>query len=89
LQNGGRSRRGSAVCTVGCLPSHIVQIISAMMVRLRAAPATALLTLTLTLTLTLPYGLGNAGTRVVSMILEYSMDTLPARSILVALPGSA
>jgi hypothetical protein len=81
LQNGGRSRRGSAVCTVGCLPSHIVQIISAMMVRLRAAPATALLTL--------PYGLGNAGTRVVSMILEYSMDTLPARSILVALPGSA
>jgi hypothetical protein len=85
LQNGGRSRRGSAVCTVGCLPSHIVQIISAMMVRLRAAPATALLTLTLTL----PYGLGNAGTRVVSMILEYSMDTLPARSILVALPGSA
>jgi hypothetical protein len=87
LQNGGRSRRGSAVCTVGCLPSHIVQIISAMMVRLRAAPATALLTLTLTLTL--PYGLGNAGTRVVSMILEYSMDTLPARSILVALPGSA
>jgi hypothetical protein len=35
------------------------------------------------------YWLGNAGTRAVSMILEYSMDTLPARSILVALPGSA
>jgi hypothetical protein len=45
--------------------------------------------LTLTLAPTLPYGLGNAGTRAVSMILEYSMDTLPARSILVALPGSA
>jgi hypothetical protein len=32
---------------------------------------------------------GMGGTNAVSMILEYSIETLPARSILVALPGSA
>ncbi len=32
---------------------------------------------------------GIGGTKAVSMILEYSIDTLPARSILVALAASA
>jgi hypothetical protein len=32
---------------------------------------------------------GMGGTNAVSMILEYSIETLPARSILVALAGSA
>ena len=68
-------QNGMAICIEGCVPS-ITGIARHFL-------------LTLTLALTLPYGLGNAGTRAVSMILEYSMDTLPARSILVALPGSA